>query len=72
MIEAVGALAICTIVASYEFEKKVPVFTLVFAGACAAAALYAFLIGSHLFMIAKGIWVIVAFEKWHIGIDQNA
>jgi len=64
MVEAMGLLSVCTMVACYALEERSPVFTLVFSGACAVAALYAFLIGSFPFMIAEGIWAVVAYRKW--------
>ncbi len=64
MIELVGFLAVCTMVVCYAFENRAPVLTLIFAIACAVAALYAFLIGSYPFMLAEGVWSLVAFRKW--------
>jgi len=70
MVEVMGFLSVCTMVACYGLEERSPVFTLVFSGACAVAALYAFLIGSFPFMIAEGIWAIVAYRKWAQIIDR--
>ncbi|MEP6066305.1 MAG: hypothetical protein ABJ246_10745 [Paracoccaceae bacterium] len=64
MIELFGLLAVCAMVACYALEYRGPSFTLAFSGSCAVAALYAFLIGSYPFMLAEGVWAIVALRKW--------
>lgn len=64
MAEAFGLLAICMMVLFYALEGNAPTFTLAFAGACACAAIYAFLIGSFPFMIAESVWAMVAMRKW--------
>lgn len=66
MIEAFGFVAICCMVLFYALEGRAPVFTLAFAGACLCAAIYALLIGSIPFMIAEGVWSIVALRKWAV------
>lgn len=70
MIEVFGFLAVCTMVVCYALEERSPVFTLVFSGACAVAALYALLIGSYPFMVAEGVWAVIAFRKWANYIDR--
>jgi hypothetical protein len=70
MIEVLGFLAVCTMVACYALEERSPVFTLLFSGACAVAALYALLIGSYPFMIAEGVWAAIALRKWANSIDR--
>ena len=64
MIEVLGFLAVCAMVVCYALEEKSPVFTLMFSGSCAVAALYALLIGSYPFMIAEGVWAVIAFRKY--------
>ena len=64
MVEALGLLAVCLMVLFYALEGKAPIFTLAFAGACLCAAIYAFLIESFPFMIAEGVWSMVALKKW--------
>lgn len=64
MVEGFGLLAVCMMVVFYAFEGRAAIFTLAFAGACLCAATYAFMIGSYPFMIAEGIWAIVAVRKW--------
>ncbi|MEM9013166.1 MAG: hypothetical protein AAGE18_18255 [Pseudomonadota bacterium] len=55
MIEALGLVAISTMVAAYALEDRHHGFILVFAGGCAMAAFYALLIGSYPFLIAEGV-----------------
>ncbi len=71
MIEFIGFLAVCSMVACYAFEHYSNWLTLIFAVSCAVAALYAFLIGSYPFMLAEGVWALIALRKWHYGIDRN-
>lgn len=71
MIEVFGFLAVCCMVLFYALEDQAPFYTLAFAGACLCAAIYALLIGSLPFMVAEGVWAIVALRKWarrsHVG-----
>lgn len=71
MIEIIGFAAVCVMVACYAFEHRAPVLTLVFALACAVAAIYAYVIGSYPFMLAEGIWSIVALRKWMRGRGES-
>lgn len=63
MIELIGLLAVCSMVAFYALEDRGPAFTLAFAASCAVAALYAFLIRSYPFMLAEGVWAVIALRK---------
>lgn len=64
MIELLGIFAVITMVASYALEDRNPIFILIFAISCAIAAFYAFLIASYPFMIAEGVWSLIAFRRW--------
>ncbi|MEL6363106.1 MAG: hypothetical protein AAFR21_18730 [Pseudomonadota bacterium] len=64
MVERFGFLTVCFMVVFYALEGKAAIFTLAFAGACLCAAIYAFLIESFPFMIAEGVWSMVALRKW--------
>lgn len=64
MIEIFGLLAVCAMVTFYALESRGPAMTLAFACACAAASLYAFWIASYPFMLAEGIWAVIAARKW--------
>lgn len=66
MSEVFGLIAVCLMVLFYALEDRQPVYSLAFAGACLCAALYAFLIASFPFMIAEGVWAVVAFRKWAV------
>ena len=62
--ELLGLIAIIAMVTSYALEDRHPVFVLIFAISCAAAAIYAFLIGSYPFLIAEGIWSLIALRRY--------
>ncbi|WP_299344045.1 hypothetical protein [uncultured Maritalea sp.] len=64
MIEYLGLIAVIIMVGSYALEDRHPLFVLLFAFGCAMAAFYAWLIGSVPFLIAEGIWAIIAFTRW--------
>ena len=64
MIELFGLLAVSSMVFCYALEDRGPSFTLAFAISCAVAALYAFLIEAYPFMLAEGVWAVIAFRKW--------
>jgi hypothetical protein len=52
-------------VVTYALERRSPVYVLLFAIACAAAALYAVLICSWPFAGVETIWCVVALRRWH-------
>ena len=62
--EYLGILAVAIMVVSYALERRHPTFILIFAVACALAATYAFLIRSYPFLIAEGIWSIIAMRRY--------
>ncbi|WP_394179458.1 hypothetical protein [Yoonia maritima] len=64
-IEYFGLAAVTVMVASYALEQRGSVYIAIFACACAAAAVYAFLIGSYPFFVAEGIWAFVAARRWY-------
>lgn len=64
MVEAIGIIAVTIMVTSYALEARSPVFIAVFAFGCAMAAIYAFLIGSYPFLIAEGLWSLIALRRW--------
>jgi hypothetical protein len=62
--EALGLFAITIMVASYALEKRGHFFIATFAVGCALAAFYAYLIESYPFLIAEGIWSLIAARRW--------
>ncbi len=62
--EMLGYAAITVMVTSYAMEKAAPVFVAIFAAGCAMAAVYAYLIASYPFVVAEGIWAVVAARRW--------
>jgi hypothetical protein len=67
-IEIFGLAAIIIMVASYAFEKRGAQFIAIFATGCMLAAVYAYLIGSYPFMIAEGIWAVIAARRWRVAM----
>ncbi len=65
MIDNLGLVAVIIMVVAYAFETRHPVFVLIFAIGCALAAIYAWFIGSMPFVIAEGIWSVIAFWRWY-------
>jgi len=63
-LQLFGLCAVVIMVTSYALEDRHHLAILVFAGACTAAALYAYLIQSYPFMIAEAIWAVIAFRRW--------
>lgn len=64
MSEYLGLVAVVIMVGSYAFEARHTHFILTFAIGCAMAAFYAWLIGSVPFMLAEGIWALIALLRW--------
>lgn len=52
-------------VVSYAFEARGRIFIALFAAGCAMAAFYAYLIASYPFLVAEGIWSIIAIRRWY-------
>lgn len=65
LVESLGLIAVIIMVGAYALEHQHRNFIALFAGGCALAAFYAYLIGSYPFLIAEGIWSIIAFRRWH-------
>ncbi len=59
-----GSIAVFIMVASYALEDRHPLFILIFSFGCLLAAVYAYLIGSYPFLIAEGIWSLIAFRRF--------
>ena len=63
MVEALGILAVSGMVISNAFEARAIGWGYAFAGFCGLAATYAALIGSWPFVVAEGIWCVVAWRR---------
>ncbi|MBV1934882.1 MAG: hypothetical protein KUG59_09330, partial [Parvibaculaceae bacterium] len=59
-----GLIAVIIMVGSYALEVKHSAFILAFAFGCALAATYAWMIGSTPFLIAEGLWTLLALKRW--------
>ncbi|QJB69040.1 hypothetical protein [Parasphingorhabdus halotolerans] len=62
--EALGIFAIVIMVGSYALEKRSPIFIASFAVGCILAATYALLIKSYPFLVAEGVWAVIAANRW--------
>ena len=65
-VEILGIVAIAIMVTCYALEKRGTIFIAAFAAGCALAALYAYLIDSYPFLVAEGIWAVVAARRWQV------
>ncbi|WP_417516729.1 hypothetical protein [Minwuia sp.] len=70
-IETLGVVAIIIMVGSYALEDASSHFIILFSAGCALAATYAWLIGSWPFLIAEGLWSLIALRRW-IRVRQRA
>jgi hypothetical protein len=64
LVENLGIIAVVIMVTTYALEQRHHNFILAFAFGCALAAYYAWLIGSTPFLIAEGVWSLIAFKRW--------
>ena len=69
--EYLGILAVTLMVLFYALEQRHPIYILLFAGACALAAGYAWLIQSYPFFVAEGIWAAIALYRWRHITSQD-
>lgn len=66
-----GTLAVATMLVMYFLEERSPWFVLGFAGACAAASLYGFLIEAWPFAAIEAIWSAVALRRWRLRLGTE-
>lgn len=64
MTDHLGLVAVTIMVGAYALEGRHRLFVLIFAFGCALAATYAWMIGSTPFLIAEGIWALIALRRW--------
>ncbi|MDA4844435.1 hypothetical protein [Hoeflea poritis] len=64
--ETIGIVAVIIMVTSYALEHRHPIFIAIFSGGCALAAFYAVLIHSYPFVVAEGIWSVIALRRWFV------
>ena len=65
-VEIFGIASVTIIVTSYTLEHISPVFIAIFSFGCALAATYAMLLRSIPFLLAKGVWAIIALYRWQL------
>ena len=59
-----GLFAVTTMVVCYALEHRSRWFVLAFAGACALASAYGFLLGAWPFGVVEAVWAVVAARRW--------
>lgn len=64
MLTAFGVVAAATMVGAYALESRGPVWIAVFAGGCAATALYGALTGAWIFVVLESVWAVVAMRRF--------
>lgn len=70
-VELLGLVAVAIMVISYALERRHHLFVVTFAAGCALAAAYAYLIGSYPFLLAEGLWLLVALRRWRERVDEE-
>jgi len=63
-LSAFGLAAVTAMLVTYALEERAPLFTLLFAFACAAGSAYGFLQGAWPFGLVEAVWAGVALRKW--------
>ena len=63
-IDLYGLAAVSGMLLFYALEGRHTAFIVAFAGACAAASIYGFLIGAWPFGLVEAIWAVVALQRW--------
>jgi hypothetical protein len=63
-ITAFGFVAVLTMLIAYALEDRDTIWTLVFAVACFASAVYGYLAGTLPFAFVEAVWGLVALRKW--------
>jgi len=61
-----GAASVTLMLVAYALEHRSTRWILVFAGACAASAVYAALAGTWPFTVVEAIWSGIALRRWWI------
>ncbi len=64
MIELFGTLAVGSMALFWFLERRGAIFTLLFAVACGAAALYAALVRAWPFAAIELLWAVLAGQRW--------
>jgi hypothetical protein len=63
-VDLYGLAAVSGMLLFYALEGRHAGFIVAFAGACAAASTYGFLIGAWPFGLVEAIWAVVALNRW--------
>ena len=65
-----GLLAVSGMLVFYALEDRNHWYILAFAGACALASLYGFLLGAWPFGVVEAIWSAVAVHRWRMRLGS--
>lgn len=66
-----GLSSITAMVVFYALEQHGHWYTLAFAGTCALASVYGFLLGAWPFGLVEAIWAVVALNKWRVFLPRT-
>lgn len=64
LITAFGIVAAITMVTAYGLEARGRIWIMIFAGGCAATALYGVLIGAWIFAVLESVWAVIALVRF--------
>ena len=64
MLTIFGSIAVAIMFISYSLEARSRWFVLLFAGACAATALYSALASVYPIMVIESLWALVALQRF--------
>jgi hypothetical protein len=64
VLTAFGVVAATTMVAAYALESRGAIWVAVFAGGCAATALYGALTGAWIFVVLESLWAAIALRRF--------
>lgn len=72
MLTAFGVAAVTFMMLMYALERRHRRFILAFAGGCALASTYGFLVGAWPFGVVEAIWALVALDRYRrSGIERE-
>ncbi len=66
MLTAFGVIAATVMVVSYALESRGSNWIAVFAGGCAATALYGVLTGAWIFVVLESVWAVIALRRFQV------
>ncbi len=64
MLTVLGSVAVTVMMVSYLLEERRTAMVLVFAGACAATAVYSWFAEVYPIAAVESVWMVVALRRW--------